>query len=152
MARSTKAAPIDAAITINQLPPMPSERMVKAVVALPAANITAATPKLAPAVMPNTEGPANGFLKRVCICRPPTDKAAPTNTAVMVLGNLIFNTIACQASLSTAPPTSILATSAMGIRTDPRPKSSSIKTTTARIRMTNNLHLFEPWLERFNMV
>ena len=47
-----------------------------------------ATPKLAPELIPNTKGPANGFLKRVCINRPHIDKPDPTSIAVIALGNL----------------------------------------------------------------
>ena len=45
-----------------------------------------ATPKLAPELMPSTYGPANGFLKMVCICRPLTANAEPARIAVITLG------------------------------------------------------------------
>ena len=47
-----------------------------------------ATPKLAPELIPNTNGPANGFLNRVCINKPHIDKPDPTKIAVIALGNL----------------------------------------------------------------
>ena len=108
--KSTSPAPSVDAIMTSQLPSMPNCCMPKRVVADPAANITAATPRLAPAVIPKTEGPARGFLKRVCIWRPPTERAAPAKTAVMVLGNLIFRIIASQAEFSVDEPVSILKT------------------------------------------
>ena len=52
----TANAPKEEAITISQLPPIPKFRIANAVAAFPVANITAATPKLAPAVMPSTDG------------------------------------------------------------------------------------------------
>ena len=51
-------------------------------------NTKNATPKLAPELIPNTNGPAKGFLNRVCINKPLIDKPDPTSIAVMALGNL----------------------------------------------------------------
>ena len=47
---------------------------------------------------PNTEGPASGLRNRVCICKPPSDKAAPAIMAVNALGIRIFSRILTQAS------------------------------------------------------
>ncbi len=47
-----------------------------------------ATPKLAPEVIPNTKGPAKGFLNNVCINNPEIPKPEPTSTAVKALGSL----------------------------------------------------------------
>ena len=44
-------------------------------------KIIRATPKLAPELIPRTNGPANGFLNRVCINRPLTASPAPTPIA-----------------------------------------------------------------------
>ena len=49
----------------------------------PPANITKATPKLAPDVMPRIDGPANGLLKAVCSINPDPASAAPQSRAVM---------------------------------------------------------------------
>ena len=49
-------------------------------------NITKATPRLAPEVIPKTKGPANGFLNNVCINNPEMPKPDPTNMAVMAFG------------------------------------------------------------------
>ena len=54
----------------------------------PAPIINNATPKPAPELIPNRYGPASGFLKRVCIRRPETAKAAPANKAAKALGIL----------------------------------------------------------------
>ena len=47
-----------------------------------------ATPKLAPEEIPNTKGPAKGFLNKVCINKPQIDKPEPTKTAVIAFGIL----------------------------------------------------------------
>jgi hypothetical protein len=52
-----------------------------------------ATPRLAPALIPNTYGPAKGLRKTVCICNPLNDKAAPVNIAVKAFGNRNSKTI-----------------------------------------------------------
>ena len=48
-------------------------------------KIKIATHKLAPEEMPKTKGPAKGFLNRVCINKPHTDKPEPTKIAVIAL-------------------------------------------------------------------
>ena len=48
-----------------------------AVILPPPSNITKATPRLAPVLIPNIEGPASGLLKTVCNINPETAKAAP---------------------------------------------------------------------------
>lgn len=54
----------------------------------PEPKITKATPRLAPELIPKTNGPANGFLKSVCISSPEIPKPDPTNIAVIAFGNL----------------------------------------------------------------
>ena len=51
-------------------------------------KIKVATPKLAPELIHNTKGPANGFLNNVCINRPLTPKPEPTSIAVIAFGIL----------------------------------------------------------------
>ena len=51
-------------------------------------NINKATPKLAPELIPSTNGPANGFLNNVCINNPLIDNPEPTKTAVIAFGIL----------------------------------------------------------------
>lgn len=53
-----------------------------------APKIKKATPKLAPEEIPKTNGPANGFLNKVCINKPLIDKPDPTKTAVIAFGIL----------------------------------------------------------------
>ena len=48
----------------------------------PKNNITKATPKLAPELIPKIDGPANGLLNAVCNIKPETAKAAPAKNAV----------------------------------------------------------------------
>ena len=54
----------------------------------PDPKIIKATPKLAPDVIPNTKGPANGFLNKVCINNPEIPSPEPTKIDVTALGNL----------------------------------------------------------------
>ena len=49
-------------------------------------KITKATPRLAPEVIPKTNGPAKGFLNKVCINKPEIPKPEPTKMAVIALG------------------------------------------------------------------
>ena len=55
---------------------------------IPVSKMVMATPKPAPLLIPNMEGSASGFLNKVCIRSPATDKAAPANNAVIACGNL----------------------------------------------------------------
>lgn len=55
---------------------------------IPEPKMTKATPRLAPELMPKTNGPANGFLNIVCINKPEIPKPEPTKMAVNALGNL----------------------------------------------------------------
>lgn len=54
----------------------------------PEPKITKATPRLAPELIPKTNGPANGFLNNVCIRSPEIPKPDPTKIAVKAFGNL----------------------------------------------------------------
>ena len=55
---------------------------------IPEPKMTNATPRLAPELIPNTNGPANGFLNKVCINNPEIPRPEPTKMAVKALGNL----------------------------------------------------------------
>ena len=83
-------APIHAAIASIQLP-KPLRSSGEKLPEKP--STTNATPRLAPEVIPRISGPAIGFLKIVCICKPLTDNAIPAKTAVSAFGNLKFRTI-----------------------------------------------------------
>lgn len=84
-ASSTKKLPRLAAITILHLE-------IKAVANKPPnkpePKIMRATPKLAPELIPNTKGPASGFLNSVCMSNPEIPNPEPTKIAVMAFGNL----------------------------------------------------------------
>lgn len=84
-ASNTKKLPRLAAITTLHLE---INNDVKTPPKKPEPNITNATPKLAPELIPKTKGPAKGFLKRVCINKPEIPSPEPTNMAVNALGNL----------------------------------------------------------------
>ena len=84
-ASNTSAAPI--------LEAMAKPQLEKAIVAknppkIPEPKIKRATPKLAPEEMPNTKGPAKGFLNRVCINKPAMANPEPTKIAVIAFGSL----------------------------------------------------------------
>jgi len=49
-------------------------------------KIKMATPKLAPELIPSTNGPARGFLNKVCINKPLMERPEPTRMAVSDLG------------------------------------------------------------------
>ena len=82
-------------------------------------NTNKATPKLAPELIPRTNGPARGFLNKVCINKPQIDKPEPTNTAVMAFGSLYCNMIYCQDSLVTSFPIKVCKIDLRGILMDP---------------------------------
>ena len=83
-ANKTKKDPMLAAKAVDQLeivdiPKSPPNS--------PVPKINTATPKLAPDEIPNTKGPAKGFLNKVCINNPLMDKPEPTKIDVIVLGS-----------------------------------------------------------------
>ena len=102
---STKKAPKLAAIGSDKL-----ERVLvsKTPPKIEDPKIKIATPKLAPEEMPKTKGPAKGFLNKVCINKPQTDKPEPTKIAVIALGTLKLIMIVSQLSLLMSPPKRIL--------------------------------------------
>ena len=83
-------------------------------------KISKATPKLAPDEIPNTNGPAKGFLNNVCINKPATDKPEPTKRAVIAFGSLKFKIIVSQLSLAAVLPISVFKISLKGIETEPK--------------------------------
>jgi hypothetical protein len=64
---------------------------------------TKATIRLAPELNPNTSGPAKGFLKRVCINKPLTDKEAPARIHVIAFGKRNCQMIALKVESSALP-------------------------------------------------
>ncbi len=77
-----KRLPVIAERTMKALPIKKTENRCKA---LPA-RILMATIKDAPELMPNTKGPANGFLNIICKIKPDTESVQPAIMAVMVFG------------------------------------------------------------------
>lgn len=93
--------------------------------------IIRATPKLAPDVIPNTKGPARGFLNKVCINKPEIPKPEPTSIAVKAFGNLYCRIMYSHEVFSTFPK-KLLNTVFKGIETDPKlilVKKQNINTT-----------------------
>ena len=98
------------------------------------ANMTAATPRLAPAVIPRIDGSARGLRNNVCICNPPTDKPQPARMAVQALGSRIRSIINCQVWLSDEDENKTLKISISGIFMDPSEMSSSRASTSNKNR------------------
>lgn len=116
-ADKTKNAPVLAAIARAQLE---KATVKKTPPNNPEPKINKATPKLAPEEIPNTKGPAKGFLNKVCINKPHIDKPEPTIIAVIALGKRKFKIIVCQLSLVAIPPVSECKISLKGIDTEPK--------------------------------
>ena len=128
---STKAPPAIAAITVDKLP----------IIIPPAlANTIIATPKLEPAVIPSTEGPAKGFLKSACIWIPAKAKPEPAKIAV-VASIKRDSTITGHVSLPASPPNRIDITAEKGISTEPVTKA--IQNKIGRRRMTKRYLIFD---------
>ena len=83
-------------------------------------KINNATPKLAPEEIPKTNGPANGFLNKVCINNPLMDNPEPTIIAVIAFGILKSKIIVCQLSFTVSSPIIIKKISENGIETEPK--------------------------------
>ena len=110
----TASAPMMAETVSARLPTYP--RRLNACPPIPDTNTTSATPRLAPELIPSTEGPANGLRKTVCICNPLTERPAPATKAVSACGSLDFRMIFRRISLSSAPsPKRIRTTDRNGI-------------------------------------
>ena len=82
-ANNTKKLPKLAAITMLHFE---IKNVIKTPPKIEEPIMTKATPKLAPELIPNTKGPANGFLNNVCINNPEIPKPEPTNMAVIAFG------------------------------------------------------------------
>ena len=85
---------------------------------LPDNRMTNATPRLAPELIPSTEGPASGFRKTVCIIRPLTASPAPAMIAVRDCGTRDLRMIFRQMVFSSFP-NRMRMTDRSGISTDP---------------------------------
>ena len=125
-ADKTKKEPKLAAIGKDQLD---IELVVKKPPKILDPNINKATPKLAPEEIPNTKGPAKGFLNKVCINKPQIDNPEPTKIAVIAFGSLKFKMIVPQLSLEGIPPVKVLKMSLKGIETEPKLIFTKNKTT-----------------------
>ena len=86
----------------------------------PDSNTTKATPRLAPELIPSTEGPASGLRNTVCICKPLMESPAPATKAVRACGTRDFQIIFCQIMDSSVPPQSMFHTEPIGMETEPK--------------------------------
>ena len=100
----------------------------------PPANITNATPRLAPELMPRMEGSAKGLLNAVCNIKPDEANAAPQSNAVMHSGKRLSRTMKVQASFPAGCPKRMRHTSAAGMSTDP---ASKLAATSKMVRTDN---------------
>ncbi len=89
---------------------------------LPERRMINATPRLAPELIPNSDGPAKGLRNTVCICSPLMDSPAPATKAVMVCGKRDFQMIFCQISVSSPSPHKIFQTEENGMEIVPSTK------------------------------
>ncbi len=93
---NTKIMPVTAIAPANaahKTAMNPVKLTEETVILPPISNMTRATPKPAPPLIPKMEGPANGFLNAVCNISPLTERAAPVSIAVMDCGNLDSSTM-----------------------------------------------------------
>ena len=100
----------------------------------PKSNITSATPKPAPLLIPKILGPAKGLRKAVCSISPLTASAPPQSIAVMACGSRDSRTMYCQEGFALSSPSRILTTSAAGILIDPMSRFSANSTTISRLK------------------
>ena len=116
-ADNTKKAPKLAAIANAQLEKAIDKKTPPKILE---PKINKATPKLAPDEIPNTKGPAKGFLNKVCINNPQMDNPEPTKIAVNAFGKRKLTIIVCQLSLAGIPPDKLFKISSNGIETEPK--------------------------------
>ena len=123
----TDKEPIIAA-TDKAISPITPNRLNATPPKLPLNRMTKATPMLAPELIPNTEGPANGLRNTVCICNPLTAKPAPAASAIKACGKRDFQIMFCQETGSFPVPVRIFQIDCAGIATEPNNKFSSSST------------------------
>lgn len=103
----------------SALPIIPGKINENPIVEIPKSK-TMATPKPAPELIPKTDGPASGFLNKVCNNNPEVASPAPAINAVIVLGNLEPNTMFFQPGFSEEFENKISKTFPKGILTEPK--------------------------------
>ena len=91
---------------------------------LPDSRTIRATPRLAPELIPNTDGPARGLRKTVCISNPLTESPAPAMAAVRDWGMRDFVTILNQIGSDISPSRQIFIIDFRGMETEPRARLS----------------------------
>ena len=104
-------------------------------------KMTIATPKLAPALIPNIPGSANGLRKAVWRSRPDTDSAPPVNKAVMDWGRRTSRIICSHVFLVAPFPDNILMISEKGMLTAPKKRFASNRIIIPVIRIVRYLNV-----------
>ena len=87
---------------------------------IPSNKTTRATPKLAPALIPNIPESAKGLRNVVCNNNPDTAIAPPVKRAVIACGKRDSSTICIHALFCTVCPSNIFTTASIGIETEPK--------------------------------
>ena len=129
MSAMTESAPVMAAMVNATSPSMPA--WLSAVPPMvPDMSTTNATPKLAPELIPSTDGSASGFLNTVCICKPLTESPAPATKAVQTCGKRDFQMMFSQLGGIPSFPVRMSHTALNGICTEPNARFKNIKSTT----------------------
>src|SRR5690606_30108231 len=116
-AKSTKKLPKLAAMAKEALP-VSADETIPPKIDEPIIKI--ATPRLAPELIPSTNGPASGFLNCVCIKSPLKASPLPVRIACTAFGTRKFCIIYAHDSFSVSPPNNDHSMSLNGIETDPR--------------------------------
>ena len=121
MTAVTSMAPAKAA---NKTAMKPVKVTPPAVRLPPMANMTRATPRPAPLLIPKTSGPASGFRKAVWSMSPLTAMAPPPNRAVRAWGRRDSRMMNRHDGLPPEWPVSTRTTSSTGMRTLPTSRLS----------------------------
>jgi len=116
---------------------------------IPAPKIKIATPKLAPEEIPNTNGPAKGFLNSVCINKPAIDKPDPTSIAVIALGSLKWRIIVAQLDFELSFPNKTAMISSRGMDTEPKLMLTN-KTITNPKESVINCFVYDFWIINYS--
>ena len=145
----TATAPMKAPIVTAKKPPkcsvvsLSGRSVPPTLMTPPRSNITSATPRLAPLVMPRMEGPASGLRKEVCNNSPDVAREAPHRRAVNACGRRASSTMYAQISCSTPIPASARSTCATGMLTGPATRLTAVSN---RVISDNNMFMVKPLL------
>ena len=131
------AAP--AMVSTPSMPPTPLMRMVHA------------APRVAPELMPSTNGPARGLRKKRCIRSPLVGSAIPTNKAVSILGKRYSHSIFRRNS-DGGSPKNVCKSLSHGKEIVPKKRSATASSSTMNERQTNNLVRFTAFVDLYKQL